>query len=233
MNKNYTLPSLILAVGFIIGSLVLGVYWKSARSAESYVTVKGLSEREVIADRGWMAVNTSFGSNNIDDIRAKMSSQESKIKNYLKSKGFNDDEIQTDNINIYQNDYNNATFRYNAQLRVTVSSTNVDAVESASGDKTGLIKEGVLTSGDKWANGPKYYFTKFKDLKTEMIAEATKEAERAAQEFAKNSGASVGNIRRANQGIFQILPADRSNESAEFYKDKIIRVVSTLDFYLD
>lgn len=233
MNKNLTTPALILALGFVIGATILGIYWKKARSNESYVTVKGLSEREVTADRGWMAVSTSFGSNNINDIRTKMSSQESKIKTYLKSKGFTDTEIQTDNINIYQNDYNNATFRYNANLRVTVSSTNVDNVENASGDKTGLIEQGVLTSGDKWSNGPKYYFTKFTDVKTEMIAEATKEAERAAQEFAKNSGARVGNIRRANQGIFQILPSDRSTEAADFYKEKIIRVVSTLDFYLD
>jgi hypothetical protein len=162
-----------------------------------------------------------------------MKSQESKIISYLKDKGFSSDEIVTDNINIYQNDYNNATFRFNANLRVTVSSEDVDAIEKASGDKSGLISQGVLTSGDKWQNGPKYYYTKFTDVKTEMIAEATHEAKRSAEEFATNSGASVGKIRRANQGIFQFLPGDRSDESAEFYKDKIIRVVSTLDFYLD
>ncbi|GLR18413.1 SIMPL domain-containing protein [Portibacter lacus] len=233
MTKNYSLPAVIMAIGFILGSAILGIYWKQARANDSFVTVKGLSEREVIADRGWMAVNTSFGSNSLEDIKARMASQEKSIIDYLKEKGFSASEITTDNINIYQNDYNNATFRFNANLRVTVSSTNVDAIEKASGDKSGLISKGVLTSGDKWQNGPKYYYTKFTDVKTEMIAEATHEAKRAAEEFAANSGASVGKIRRANQGIFQFLPGDRSSESAEFYKDKIIRVVSTLDFYLD
>jgi hypothetical protein len=233
MTKNYNIAAIILAIGFIIGSTIIGIYWKQARGSESFVTVKGLSEREVIADRGWMAVNTSFGSNSLEDIKAKMQSQENKIVTYLEEKGFASEEITTDNINIYQNDYNNATFRFNANLRVTVSSKDVDAIEKASGDKSGLISQGVLTSGDKWQNGPKYYFTKFTDVKTEMIAEATFEAKRSAEEFATNSGASVGKIRRANQGIFQFLPGDRSSESAEFYKDKIIRVVSTLDFYLD
>ncbi len=233
MSKSYTLPALILAVGFLLGSFVIGYYWKQARSNESFVTVKGLSEREVKSDRGWMAVNTQFSSNSLENIKEQMKSQEAIIIAYLEDKGFSSNEIKTDNINIYTNDYANATFRYQANLRVTVSSPNVDAIEKASGDKSGLITKGVLTSGDKWQNGPKYYFTKFTDIKTEMIAEATHEAKRAAEEFATNSGASVGNIRRANQGIFQFLPGDRSNEGAEFYKDKIIRVVSTLDFYLD
>lgn len=233
MGKSQISAAVILAVGFILGSAVLGVYWKQARAGESFVTVKGLSEREVKADRGWMAVNTSFGSNSLEDIKATMKSQEGKIVSYLKEKSFSSDEIITDNINIYQNDYNNAAYRFNANLRVTVSSKDVDAIEKASGDKSGLISQGVLTSGDKWQNGPKYYYTKFTDVKTEMIAEATHEAKRSAEEFATNSGASVGKIRRANQGIFQFLPGDRSDESAEFYKDKIIRVVSTLDFYLD
>ncbi|WP_235298869.1 SIMPL domain-containing protein [Portibacter marinus] len=233
MSRNYILPSIILSIGFILGSAVLGVYWKQARGKESFVTVKGLSEREVIADRGWMAVNTQFSSNSLEDIKAQMRSHENEIIDYLKSKGFGAEEITTDNINIFTNDYNNATYRYQANLRVTVSSSNVDAIEQASQDKSSLIAQGILISGDKWQNGPKYYYTKFTDIKTEMIAEATHEAKKAAEEFATNSGASVGDIRRANQGIFQFLPGDRSNEGDEFYKEKIIRVVSTLDFYLD
>lgn len=230
MNKQ---SATILAIAFVIGSLILGIFFKLARTNESYVTVKGLSEREVVAERAWMAINTSFGANTADDVRAKMRAKEKTIINFLKEKGFTDAEIKTDNINIYENNYQNATFRYKADIRVTVNSNDIDKVEVAAGDKTTLIENGVFISGDKWANGPKYYFTKFTDVKTEMIAEATREAKRAAQEFAKNSGASVGNIRRANQGIFQILPSDRSNEDASFFKEKIIRVVSTLDFYLD
>ncbi len=233
MNNNIGIAALLLSIGLIISSAILGIYWKDSRSFESYVTVKGLSEREVYADRAWMAVSTSFGSNSVEDVRAVMSSQETKIRSYLTEKGFAESEIITDNINIYENEYKEATYRFSANLRVTVTSKNVDAIEKASGDKTGLIERGVLVSGDKWSNGPKYYYTQFTDIKTEMIAEATKEAEKAAKEFASTSGAKVGKIRRANQGIFQILPGDRSTESEEFYKDKVIRVVSTLDFYLD
>lgn len=233
MSISSSKSAIILAIGFILGSTILGIFWKQARSNERYVTVKGLSEREVVADRAWMAISTSFGSNSVDDIRSLLKSQENTIKDYLRLKGFENDQMQVDNINIYQGNYNAGGSRYNANLRVTVSSNDVDMINDAARNKTDLIEKGVLISGDQWSNGPKFYFTKFKDLKTEMIAEATKEAERAAQEFAKNSGASVGKIRRANQGVFQILPSDRSTESAEFFREKIIRVVSTFDFFLD
>lgn len=230
--KNTT-SAIILALGFIISSLIIGVYWKASRSAERYVTVKGLSEREVEADRAWFAIRTNIGSNSVEEMRKSIKDAENEIVSYLKKQGFTSQEYKVDNVNIYQNNYNNATYRYNGDLRVSVASDDVNKVESASSNVTDLIEQGVLISGDQWSNGPKYFFTKFTDVKTEMIAEATKEAEKAAEEFATNSGSEVGKIRRANQGIVQILPGDRSNENAEFYKNKVIRVVSTLDFYLN
>ena len=37
-----------------------------------------------------------------------------------------------------------------------------------------------------------------------MLAEATKRAREAAEKFAQESGAKVGDIQSANQGIFEI-----------------------------
>lgn len=231
MKGNST--AIILGIALVISSIVLGIGWNKAKSYGSFVTVKGLSERNVTADKAWMAINTSFGSNSVDDLKELLKEQENTIKNFLISSGFKSENLLVDNINIYQDNYNNSAYRYNANLRVTVSSDDVNKIEEVSRNKTDLIEKGVLITGDKWSNGPKYYFTKFSELKTEMIAEATNEAKKSAKEFADNSGAKVGKIKRANQGVFQILPSDRSTESSEFYKEKIIRVVSTFDFYLD
>ncbi len=66
-----------------------------------------------------------------------------------------------------------------------------------------------------------------------MLAEATKEAKEAAQEFATNSGSSVGKMRRANQGVFQILPGNRTQEDQVFFPEKIVRIVSKVDYFLE
>jgi hypothetical protein len=67
-----------------------------------------------------------------------------------------------------------------------------------------------------------------------MIAEATAKARRAAEQFALDSGSSVGRIRRAKQGVFVILPRDRAQGIDEGSQiNKTVRVVSTIDYYLE
>jgi hypothetical protein len=67
-----------------------------------------------------------------------------------------------------------------------------------------------------------------------MIAEATKDARRGAQQFANDSQTEVGGIKQATQGYFSIgarhgNEGDTGNDSP-FQK---VRVVTTTDFYLD
>jgi hypothetical protein len=71
-----------------------------------------------------------------------------------------------------------------------------------------------------------------------MIAEATKHARQSAEQFAKDSGASVGSIQSASQGYFSVGPRDGdSDEEGEsggsgspFQK---VRVVTTVDYDID
>lgn len=233
-QKNYIIPALILAIGFVIGSLIIGMKWVEARAnTNTYVTVKGLSEREVIADKAWWSINSQYGSNTTEDIQQGLSRVESQVRAFLLKHGFTEDEINMEGINIYANNYQGATSRYNADIKISVTTNDIQKVKTASKSITDLIAKGILIQGDKWAAGPKYYFTKFKELKTDMLAEATQEAKKAAQQFAQNSGSNVGDIRRANQGVFQILPGNQTQEDHVFVSDKIIRVVSTVDYFLE
>jgi hypothetical protein len=67
-----------------------------------------------------------------------------------------------------------------------------------------------------------------------MIAEATANARRAAEQFAEDSGSRIGGIRRANQGVFVILPRDQApgiEEGGQLHKT--VRVVSTIQYLLE
>ncbi len=59
------------------------------------------------------------------------------------------------------------------------------------------------------------------------IAEATRDARRAAEQFARDSGSEVGAIRNAQQGYFSI--EDRDPFSPDWKK---IRVVTTVECFL-
>jgi len=97
-----------------------------------------------------------------------------------------------------------------------------------------LVEAGVVLSSEGGIeSGPTYLFTGLNKLKPEMIAEATAQARRAAEQFAMDSGSRIGKIRQANQGVFEILPRDRApgiSEGGQLYKT--VRVVSTVEYYL-
>ncbi len=70
-----------------------------------------------------------------------------------------------------------------------------------------------------------------------MVAQATVDARKAAEQFAKDSDTAVGGIKSATQGFFSIEPRDGDPSGGNFgvadspYKK--VRVVTTVDFYLD
>ena len=91
----------------------------------------------------------------------------------------------------------------------------------------------ALSSGGGWGTGPTYLFTRLNDLKPDMLAEATANARDAAAEFAKRSGSDVGKIRRATQGLFEILPRDQAPGIPEGSQlEKVLRVVTTVEYEL-
>ena len=102
----------------------------------------------------------------------------------------------------------------------------IDAAKKAIERSGELVKQGVAVIRSYEYN-TQYLFTDLDKIKPEMIAEATKDARRAAEQFAKDSGSTVGAIRTAQQGLFSI--EDRDQFSPEFKK---VRVVTTVDYYL-
>jgi hypothetical protein len=66
-----------------------------------------------------------------------------------------------------------------------------------------------------------------------MIQEATARARESAEQFARDSKSDIGGIRRANQGVFEILPRDKAPMLQQDKQiDKTVRVVATLDYAL-
>jgi hypothetical protein len=90
-----------------------------------------------------------------------------------------------------------------------------------------------MSEENQWNAGPTFVFTGLNALKPDMIAEATANAREGAEQFAADSGSRVGGIRRANQGVFQILPRDEVEGAQEAKQlHKTVRVVSTLEYLL-
>ena len=231
--KNRIIESVILAVGLALAGLFVcnGLSDFSARSR--VVTVKGLAEMEVKADKVTWPLTYKVLGNDLVSLYNEIKETNKTITDFLKNKGIKEEEISVNApeiIDTKADRYNNTPqpYRYNVTTVVTVTSRQVDLVRSLINEQSELLKQGVaITSGDYRYNVA-YDYTSLNDIKPKMIEEATKNARAAAEKFAKDSGSRLGGIQRANQGQFSI--SDRDSNTPHI---KRVRVVTTIDYLLE
>ena len=220
-TKNYSLW--IVGLALLVFSAAFFLSAQDFSKQGSYVEVKGLSEKIVKADTAIWSINFEVKSNNVDSLYADIEKNVATIKSFLLGKGFESGEINVAPVNIYQDTYKDALFRYNSNTQLSLYTKKVDLVKSASKDTLILVKNGIMMN----QNSVAFEFSNINSIKPEMLAEALKNAKDTAQKIAQESGSSLGGLRRGNQGVFDIT--DKDPGSPEYKK---IRLVSTLSFLL-
>lgn len=233
MSRHFIPSALIIGIAVILASWIFGNKFYESRFSDRYVSVKGLAEMEVKATLASWTLESRIDGPSFATVKQEVNSQANTISRWLQGKGFTKSEIKIEDVSVSRNYYQQGQPPFNGSVRVSLQTQNVDLLDEVSGLTTELLDQGVFLSGDRWSNRPRFYFTGVNDIKPELLKEATKAALISAQQFAENSGAKVGNIKYANQGIILLLPGNRIEESHEFYKDKIARVVASLDYYID
>lgn len=241
-NCPYSKLGLILACGFVAaGFIIAGSLVKQGlqefRTADRVVTVKGLAERDVEADLAIWTLATTTTGNDLALAQEQSEARRKAIVMYLDSVGFSADEIGVQPLNVqdllaqaYRPDHVDKG-RYIMTQRITVRTQDMDKIDKAASELNSLLKQNVTLTN---MQPPTYIFTGLNAIKPDMLSEAVRNARDSAQEFAKESGADVGGIKRAYQGVFQIKPRDPiAYTSEQNQRYKRVRVVSTVDFYIE
>lgn len=238
MTNKKLWPAALVGLGFAIGGFFPGYYYYAAKMNNRAVVVKGLAEVEVKADLAIWDIKFLNTGNDLNTLQTKMQRDLKNIMDFLSKSGFSSDEIIVGRINtndLMANPYrseNNGP-RYILNQTVTVRSVNVDTVETTLRAIGGLVSDGVIFDSQEYSSPVSYLFTGLNDIKPQMLEQATKNARKAADEFAKSSRTSVGGIKHANQGVFSILPREETPGTSETSQiNKKIRVVSTVEYYL-
>lgn len=222
-----------LIVGLVAAASIAANGFLEARAMERSVTVKGLSEREYVADIVLWPIQFTAASNDLDAIYQEIEASNKKIVAFLLLKGVNEQEISTsapaivDKLAQRYGGGDSGPFRYTATQTITVYSEAVADIRNIMSSMAELGQQGIVLNGDDYNSQPDYIFTRLNEIKPEMIEEATVNAREVAQKFAEDSQSTLGKIKRASQGQFSISARDRHNPHL-----KNIRVVSTVEYYL-
>lgn len=215
--KNY-ITAIIISLGLIIATVVLTQAFKNRNQAEETISVTGLGSKNFSSDL--IVWNSSFSKKSFElkQAYAELEADRNNIKNYLINKGLKESEIIFSSVTInkeYSYNYDDAhNLRsqqftgYSLTQNVQIESKEVEKVENVSRQVSELINNGV----ELYSNAPEYYYTKLAALKLEMIAEATKDAKLRAEKIAENAGSSLGNLKKSDMGVFQIIAQNSSEE---------------------
>jgi hypothetical protein len=232
MNKIALAGAVVLSGGLIVGGYLLGDGLRRAHAAERSVTVRGLAERNVTADLATWTIAYSATGTDLPSVRAEIEANTEALKGYFRSLGFPADALAATGAGVNQfmnNGIPNITITQRMQLRTS----DIPRAQRAVASQFDLVRRGVtLQEGSAMS----YSFTELNDIKPPMVAEATKDARAAAEQFAKDSGTAVGGIKSATQGYFSIEARDGEQSGGYGAADtpfKKVRVVTTVDFYLD
>lgn len=239
-DRTSLLSALIVAVGVALGGIAIGYGFSSGRAADRFVEVKGLAEQDVEADLALWPLRFVATGNDLSAAQAQVERYTRQVMNFLAEHGVDTTGAELQNLEVSDalaNRYQQNTGgpRFIIQQTLMVRSDEPRVVRAASQRVSELVSAGVVLqqSGDYGMGGPTYVFSGLNALKPDMIATATANARIAAEQFARDSRTSLGNIRQANQGVFVILPRDQAPGVQEGGQlNKTVRVVSTVQYFL-
>lgn len=233
------------ATGLVIAGLAVGLgllgggYFVSRTMANAALIdtadVKGLAERTVSADQAIWQIAFKVSNADVKAGYAEAEANSRIIREFLAANGFAAEAILAGQSTVTENEFRDSNGaliekRYDIVSAVILTTKDVKAVDAASQKVGELIARGLLLTDSQ----PRYLFTGLNAIKPDMLREAAQQARAAADEFAKNAGVSVGSIRSATQGGFEV----RDRNTGEYGTDdrsieKSVRVVTNVTFYLD
>lgn len=207
MKDNRILAAAITAFGIIVLGFALKSGIDNFANKDRKVTVKGLAEQEVEADKVTWPIQTKEIGNDLPSLYKKINSTNATIKRFLIANGIKESEINVNAptvIDLSAERYNTQPVpqRYNITSTIIVASSNVKLVRSIIAKQGELLQEGIAIVDGGYENPIKYEYVAFRKMKPKMMEEAIANAEQTAEQFAKNSHSTLNKIVGADQGQF-------------------------------
>lgn len=232
MKDKMIISAALLAVSIVCLGWFVKAGIDNFTNKDRKVSVKGLAEQEVKADKvTWPIVSKETGSN-LPELYDRIGDTQTKIKAFLLRSGVKEAELTVNApqvIDLEAREYNDnrQPNRYIVTSVITVTSNDVDKVRQIISRQGDLLKEGVAIVDGGYENPVKYEYVSFKEMKPKMMQEAIENAEKTAQQFAENSHSKLNKIVSADQGQFSI---ENRDENTPYIKK--VRVVTTVTYSL-
>jgi hypothetical protein len=233
-TRPFLVLGLCLAAGLAVFGLQVSRAVKRGRDFDRFLSVRGLSERQVKATLAIWPIRFASYAEELPELKRTIEGHKALVTAYLRGQGIAPGEISfglpelSDKREREAGDEKSPLPRYKAVTTLVVRSGQVDVVKQAIQHADSLLEQGVTLVAGAYGDKTEFAFDRVNDVKPAMIQEATANARAAAEKFALDSHARVGAIRRATQGVVEVEDLDVATP-----EQKVVRVVTTVDFFLE
>lgn len=212
--KNYN--ALFVSAAIIVAAILLGNAYLKRSQTNDVISVTGLGTRDFTSDLIVWEGTFTRENLNLQKAYADLNHDKELVQQYLTSKDIDLENVVFNSVNMQekiQPKYEDGRYvgeefeGYTLSQSIQIESKDVEKIERLSRQITELLNQGVQF----YSYAPRYYYTQLADLKIEMIARATEDAYIRARQIAENAGGSLGKLKLARMGVFQIT-GQNSNE---------------------
>ncbi|MEY4703188.1 MAG: hypothetical protein RIR96_1085 [Bacteroidota bacterium] len=236
---------IVAGATIIIATLILSKGYNHKYRINETISVTGLSEVDFMSDLIVWGGSFSRTAIDLQSAYSMLKNDELEIRKYLNKKGIPDSSLVFSSVSMNKNftrkfddsgnEISSEFSGYTLTGNIRVESRKIDLVEKMSREITELLEMGIELN----SNAPEYYYTKLNELKIDLLAKASADANKRAETIASNSGSSLGSIKKAQMGVFQIT-GKNSNEDYSFggsfntsSKEKTASITLKVDYAID
>jgi len=215
------LTAAIIGISAIIAFALIAHAYKYRSTSMETIVVTGLAEKDFNSDL--IVWNGTYSRKSVDlkSAYAALKTDEDAIRTYLTKKGVSNNEMVFSAVTINKEfgptlDQNGRNIGqkftgYSLVQDVKIESADVDKVDKISREATELIESGIEFNSPS----PSFYNTKLNEVKMELLGKASADAKSRAEIIAKNASSSLGALKKATMGVFQIT-GKNSNENYSY-----------------
>lgn len=241
IDKGLSSLGLFIMIGLLGAAYMGSDALVDIKRGNQTIRVKGFAEKAIRSD---LAVWTgTYGAQSPDIVAAyeRLTSDREKVLAFLRQAGVQDSMLDlkpVTTITQYGRDENgyqtNEIEGYRLLQTVEVTTTDIDLATRISKESSSLIQQGIGFE----SNPPSYNYTQLEDLKLSLLEAAAADAQNRAKALGEKTGAKVGALRSASQGVFQITAPNVTEVSDYGYSDtstidKAVKAVVTMEFAIE
>lgn len=213
---------LLLASGVVASAAIATRGLAAARlAAVSRLEVTGSAERLVRSDRvKWVATfGTTAPVDGLGEGYRRLADGLEAARGVLAEHGFGEGDVELASIEvygIYRECYGaeascvRELVSYELRQRFTLNSSRVDDVTALAQDALLFTEAGV----DLIPLSLEYYTSQLAELRPELLADATRDAQLRARAVAESTGVELGPLQAVDSGVFQVTQVNSTDVSA-------------------